>query len=77
MPTVNPVFLKWFNTHSRFVHSKAGEPFFRSKEKLPKIIVSQRKSWFSAIMAHDYFITLNPAGIYLFKINNRNTRTRC
>ena len=63
MTTVNPLFLKWFNTHNRFVYSMVGKPFFRQKERLAKIIISQRRSWSSAIMAHNYFITLNPARI--------------
>ena len=55
MPTDNPLFMKWFNIHNRFVGSKAGKPFFRWKEKPAKIIRSQRRSWPSAIMTHDYY----------------------
>ena len=39
MSTVNPLFMKWFNTHNIFVDSKASKPlFFVKKKSLQKLL---------------------------------------
>ena len=35
------------------------------------------EKWLSALLFTPSKTPMNPAGIYLFKVNNRNTRTRC
>ena len=37
-------------------------------------VVIQRESYYGNI---EYIQQINPANIYLFKVNNRNTRKRC
>ena len=36
---------------------------------------NDKQKWYKNV--YEYLQQTNPAGIYLLKVNNRNTRTRC
>ena len=61
----------WFDHLNVYFNAKSSFPNIASILVCIALMITHKLQWFMA----QYFETENPSGIYLFKVNNKSTRT--